>query len=282
MQKGTGIGTIEAAPNFRSLLGWERPGALRPVFSRAFDLENIMIRLVTAENEHHYRDEMDQALRLRQRVLVQKQRWRAFAKPEARGIDQVDHKHAVHMLYMNGGKVLGYQRMVPTTRQHLLCEVSPELCRVEPPVGAHIWEVSRQCVEPDHQSPGEVECEITNALWSGLVECGLQRGISNFIAEIEPMSLMSAIGLNFQPLPLGLPCQIDGQELMAVMLGFDQRTLDRIYEKGWTVGEFWPSPGAPNGSTPESLSEKRLVLGLSRHARFKNGSRSSGSGNHAL
>ena len=44
------------------------------------------------------------------------------------------------------------------------------------------------------------------------------------------MSLMSAIGLNFQPLPLGLPCQIDGQELMAVMLGFDQRTLDRIYE----------------------------------------------------
>ncbi len=52
-----------------------------------------------------------------------------------REIDQFDHKHAMHMLYIEEGKVLGYQRMLPSTRPHLLSDVMPELCEVERPVG---------------------------------------------------------------------------------------------------------------------------------------------------
>ena len=44
----------------------------------------------------------------------------------------------MHMLYIERGKVLGYQRMLPTTRPYLLSEVMPELCEVEHPVGADI------------------------------------------------------------------------------------------------------------------------------------------------
>ena len=35
-----------------------------------------------------------------------------LAKPDGREIDQFDNKHAVHMLYIEQGKVLGYQRML--------------------------------------------------------------------------------------------------------------------------------------------------------------------------
>ena len=106
-----------------------------------------MIHIVSPENEYHYRDEMEQAFRLRYRVFVEERGWRALAKPDGREIDQFDNEHAVHMLYIEHGTVLGYQRMLPTTRPHLLSEVMPELCEGEHPVGAHIWEWIRFCVE---------------------------------------------------------------------------------------------------------------------------------------
>ena len=105
-----------------------------------------MIHIVTPDNESFYRDEMEQAYRLRHQVFVKEMGWTDLAKPDGREIDQFDDKHAVHMLYIEEGKVLGYQRMLPSTRPHLLSEVMPELCEVERPVGAHIWEWTRFCV----------------------------------------------------------------------------------------------------------------------------------------
>src|SRR5579883_1730697 len=87
----------------------------------------LMIHIVTPENEHLYRDEMEQAYRLRHQVFVKEMGWKNLAKPDGREIDQFDNKYAVHMLYIEESKVLGYQRFLPTTRPHLLSEIMPEL-----------------------------------------------------------------------------------------------------------------------------------------------------------
>ena len=131
-----------------------------------------MIHVVTPENEHFYRDEMDQAYRLRHKVFVEEMGWKNLAKPDGREMDQFDTKHAVNMLYIEGGNVLGYQRLLPSTRPYLLSEVMPELCEVERPVGAHIWEISRHCVAPGHRSGGRFANPVANALGSALVEMG--------------------------------------------------------------------------------------------------------------
>jgi acyl-homoserine lactone synthase len=123
-----------------------------------------MIHVVTPENEHFYRDEMDQAYRLRHKVFVEEMGWKNMAKPDGREMDQFDTKHAVNMLYIEGGNVLGYQRLLPSTRPYLLSEVMPELCEVERPVGAHIWEVSRHCVAPGHRSGGNINGKAVMAL----------------------------------------------------------------------------------------------------------------------
>src|SRR5579884_4390120 len=94
-----------------------------------------VIHIVSAENEHRYRDEMEQAYRLRHRVFVDELGWTELAKQDGREVDQFDNKYAVHMLYVERGKVLGYQRMLPSTRPHLLSEISPQLCEGERPVG---------------------------------------------------------------------------------------------------------------------------------------------------
>jgi hypothetical protein len=46
--------------------------------------------------------------------------WHNLAKPDGRDVDQFDNKHAVHMLYIEHREVLGYQRLLPSTRPHLL------------------------------------------------------------------------------------------------------------------------------------------------------------------
>jgi len=189
-----------------------------------------VIHIVTPDNESFYRDEMEQAYRLRHQVFVEEMGCHNLAKPDGREIDQFDDKHAVHMLYIEEGKVLGYQRMLPSTRPHLLSEVMPELCEIEQPVGADIWEISRHCVAPDHRSGGHYASPIANALGAGLLEWALECGVSKFIIEIEPMGLLPLVQLHFQPLPLGLPHKINGREVLALTLTFDGRTLERFRE----------------------------------------------------
>jgi acyl-homoserine lactone synthase len=189
-----------------------------------------MIHIVTSENEHHYRDEMEQAFRLRHRVFVEQSGWRALAKPDGREIDQFDNEHAVHMLYIEHGKVLGYQRMLPTTRPHLLSEVMPELCEVEHPVRADIWEWTRFCVERGRREKGNAVCPITNMLLMAVVEWGMECGISRLIVETNPTWLLRMIQLHFRLTQLGLPRTMEGQEIIAVIISFDWRTFARLQE----------------------------------------------------
>ena len=84
-----------------------------------------MIHVVTPENDYLYQEEMEQAYRLRHQVFVEELGWIDLVKPDGREIDQFDDKHAVHMLYIERGIVLGYQRMLPSTRPHLLSEIMP-------------------------------------------------------------------------------------------------------------------------------------------------------------
>jgi acyl-homoserine lactone synthase len=189
-----------------------------------------VIHIVASDNESFYRDEMEQAYRLRHRVFVEELGWTDLAKPDGREIDQFDDEHAVHMLYIEEGQVLGYQRMLPSTRPHLLSEILPELCEGERPVGPHIWECTRHCVAPGHRDKGRFASPIANALLSGIVEWGLSRGISTAIIEIDTYLLLRLVQLHFRMLPLGLPRRIANQDVIAVTATFDWRTLERLRE----------------------------------------------------
>src|ERR1700720_440952 len=133
-----------------------------------------VIHIVTPDNESFYRDEMEQAYRLRHQVFVKEMGWTDLAKPDGREIDQFDNKHAVHMLDIEHGEVLGYQRLLPTTRPHLLSDVIPELCVGKPPGGAYIWEMSHHCIAPRRQAGRNSASTIANTLGLSLVEWGLE------------------------------------------------------------------------------------------------------------
>ena len=201
-----------------------------------------MIAIVTAHNRHRYEDAMEQAYRLRHRVFVEDMGWSSLAREDGREIDQFDDAHAVHMLYLREGRVLGYQRMLPTTRPHLLSEVLPQLCEGERPSGPEIWEWTRYCVEPAHRERGRALSPVAHALLSGIVQWGLASGISTVIIEMNPLWLLRLVQLHFRTVPLGIPQKIDGQDVLAVTASFDHRTLARLREMGGDGGRSVAAP----------------------------------------
>ncbi|HEX5506989.1 MAG TPA: acyl-homoserine-lactone synthase [Pseudolabrys sp.] len=189
-----------------------------------------MIHLVDAENIRDYRAEMDQAHCLRHQVFVEESKWEELRKPDGREIDQFDDGRALHMLYIRDGAVLGYQRMLPTTRPHLLSDVLPDLCEGERPVGPEVWEWTRYCVSRPHRERGRALSPIANSLLSGIVEWGLATGVSSIIIEMDPIWLLRLVQLYFRVTPLGLPRRYGPSDVVAVTAKFDSRTLARLRE----------------------------------------------------
>jgi len=187
-----------------------------------------LVYVVTPENESLYQIQLNQAYRLRHQIFLEQQGWRALADPKGRELDEFDNKNAVHMLCIDQGEVLGYQRLLPTTRPHLLSDIVPELCVGERPVGAHIWELSHHCIAPVDRAGRNSAGSIANTLGLALVEWGLECGVTRFVIEIEPTGIIPLVQLGFQPMPLGPPCKIRGRDLIGVLVAFDKQTLDRF------------------------------------------------------
>ncbi|MGX5850582.1 acyl-homoserine-lactone synthase [Mesorhizobium sp. PL10] len=189
-----------------------------------------MVLIVTAQNAEEYQAELDQAFRLRHKVFVEEKGWTDLRREDGREIDRFDDTHAVHMLISVENRVVGYQRMLPSTRPHLLSEVLADLCEGERPAGANIWEWTRYCVEPQFRERGRMLSPVANALLSGIVEWGLGSGIDTIIIEMNPLWLLRLVQLHFRVTPLGLPKIIGGEETVAVTASFDKRTLQRLRE----------------------------------------------------
>jgi acyl-homoserine lactone synthase len=199
-------------------------------FPSAGSLEEFMIHVVTAENIGAYHDALEQAFRLRHDVFVDEMRWEDLRRSDRREIDQFDDGRAVHMLYMEGDRVLGYQRMLPSMRPHLLSEILSHLCDGEFPVGHHIWEWTRYCVQPGCRDRGRILSPVGNALLSAIVEWGLANGVSKIIIEMNPIWLLRLVQLHFRVTPLGIPQQVGSESTVAVTAAFDDRTLKRLRE----------------------------------------------------
>ncbi len=192
--------------------------------------EGAVIHIVTDENASQYRDELIEAGKLRHAVFVDEMGWEDIRQPNGIERDQFDGPGAVHMLFLDGGRLLGYQRMLPTKRPHLLSEVMPHLCEGPRPEGEHIWEWTRYCVPKEHRERGRKLSPVANALLSGIVEWGLPRGIDTIVIQMDPLWLLRLVQLHFLVTPLGFPHEMSGRDTIAVTARFNRLTLARLQE----------------------------------------------------
>lgn len=189
-----------------------------------------MIHIVTAANADRYAAAMEQAWRLRHRIFVEEKGWTDLARPDGREIDQFDTAHAVHVLAMEGDELVGYSRLLPTTRPHLLSDVYPQLCEGERPAGPHLWEWTRQGVARSHRARGRVVNPVSIELLTGIVEWGMANGVTGLLLQMPTLYMIHVIQLHFRAQPLGLPVPIGGEDILAATATFDARTLARLHK----------------------------------------------------
>ena len=187
-----------------------------------------MIHIVTPANEAKYYSEMEQVWRLRHDVFVKEKGWVDLAKPDEREIDQFDTPHAIHFLAIEDERVIGYSRLLPTTRPHLLSDVMPSLCEGERPSGCDTWEWTRQAVARSHRARGKVVNPVSIALLTGIVEWGMGNGVRQLVLQMPTLYLLHVVQLHFRARPLGLPQAISGEDIIAATAEFDERTLARL------------------------------------------------------
>lgn len=184
-----------------------------------------MVHVITASNAHLYTAELDACFRLRHDIFVRERKWNALQKSDNRERDQFDTPHAIHFAVIGDGDVVGYARMLPTLRPHLLSDVYPQLVeggRI--PRGPDIYEWTRHCVARRCRGRSPLN-QVESQLILGIFEYCVANGIGRVSGQGSPawISRMLALGLDLSP--LGLPQEMEGQSVVAMIGRVTPRTL---------------------------------------------------------
>jgi acyl-homoserine lactone synthase len=145
---------------------------------------------------------------LRHSIFVDEMGWEDLRRPDGLEMDQFDHDEATHHLVIRNGELAGYQRMLPTTRPHLLTEVLTDLYEGTPPRGPDIYELTRYAVARPFREGRWGVSSVGSELIAGFIEWGMERAQ-----------------------PLGYQRTYGRQQVVATLLTFDDTTLRVVREK---------------------------------------------------
>lgn len=173
---------------------------------------------------------MDRVFRFRHEVFVEEKGWEALRRADGRERDRFDDAHAIHQVCLRGDTIVGYQRLLPTTRPHLLTEVLGDLCRRKPPRGPRIFEWTRFCVAPGCRELRPRANGPFLELAQGVVEWGLANRVDTVTVAIDWRLMVVAMQLRFFVRPLGFPKRIGRDEVVALRMSFNRETLSTIRE----------------------------------------------------
>jgi acyl-homoserine lactone synthase len=212
---------------------------------------------------------LEQAFRLRHDVFVEEFGWELLRCADGREIDQFDDVDAVHLLAIRNGDVVGYKRLRPTTKPHLLSDVHSHLCQRRYRRSPKLWEWTRYCVRRDYRADAGVGGIGSELLVAGMEWC-LHREIRDIVLEYHPRTIDCFRRLGFKVYPLGFPGEFDGQPIIAARMHFDEKTLElartarRLYQSVLTESSACRTAAMPNDfhlTTDGADHERRRQFG---------------------
>jgi acyl-homoserine lactone synthase len=185
-----------------------------------------MIHVITSANRHLYRQEILAHYRLRHEVYVVERKWENLARPDGLECDQFDGEGVTYILAIEGDRIVGGSRLIPTTQPHLLSEVFPHLAAVRGlPRAPDIYEWTRMFVIKERRE-GRNMGRTAGTVMCGLLEHCLDLGVTHLTALVEMWWLPRFHDMGWKLTPLGLPELISGEWSVAVKMAIDERTLE--------------------------------------------------------
>ncbi|MBM6578713.1 GNAT family N-acetyltransferase [Microvirga sp. BT689] len=181
------------------------------------------IHVITAENQHSYKESLEEYFRLRHNVFVDERGWRNLHQPDGREVDAYDNQNAVYLLAIDQDRVVGGQRLYPTLLPHMLSEVFGHMAQRGLPRAHTIYEWTRYFVVKERRM-GRTDCRLLAAIQ----QFCLEEGVTELTAVVEMWWLPRWQQVGFQVRPLGLPTIIEGQPCIAASIKISQESLDQV------------------------------------------------------
>lgn len=187
-----------------------------------------MLMVIPGSDTSRHAALMDRVFRFRHSIFVEEKGWIELRQPDGLERDRFDDIHAIHQICLRGDDIVGYQRLLPTTRPHLLSEVLTDLCHRRPPRGPRVFEWTRFCVAPGSREmrPRADGPFLERA--QGVVEWGMAHRVDTVTVAIDWRLMVIAMQLRFFVRPLGFPKRIGRDEVVALRMSFNRETLATI------------------------------------------------------
>jgi acyl-homoserine lactone synthase len=198
---------------------------------------------------------LEQNFRLRHRIFVEMEGWKALRRPDGRDVDAFDNADATHLLITDtDGTLVGGSRITPLDRPNLLQTVFNGLVQGEfpahPSLGAD-W--TRFYVHPDRRE-GRRRAPESAALFCSVMEYALSQGFSfiTFVSSIYMLEHGTAVGWRITP--LGAPTMMEGRPTIAAWIEVSEAALDNVRRVTGMTKPFmagWePATQSPGESVP--------------------------------
>jgi acyl-homoserine lactone synthase len=187
-----------------------------------------MIHVVTSDNRHLYRDQLEEQFRLRHDIYVGERKWEGLRRTDGLERDEFDTDDTIYHLAIENDRVVGGSRFIPTTKPHLFSEIFPSLILdSERHKGPDIYEHSRLFVKQEKRQEGVSRGGLADQMRCGMIEYCLEEGIGSLLILIEMMRIPRMHESGWRVRPLGLPTNIENGWWVAVSIPMDAITLQR-------------------------------------------------------
>lgn len=180
-----------------------------------------MLLAIPGTDIHPHAAPMERACQFRHKCFVDDRDWW--------DLDRAGGNHTVHRICLRDEDI-GYQRLLPTTRPHLLTDNLADLCWKLPPTDQRIFEWTRFCIAPGWRDTRRKRDGLVLELAQGVVEWALAHRVDTVTVAIDGRLMAIAMQLRFFVQALGFPKKIGREEVVTLRISFNRETLQTIQE----------------------------------------------------
>lgn len=144
-----------------------------------------MVFLVTGAQLDAYPNVREAMYRMRHDIFFKQLGW-DVTSDNGLEYDQFDRPDTVYVLYMQGEKVIGTWRLLPTTRPYMLSHVFADLLPAAAPSDPATWELSRYALNMDAITSRDHYRLVGGSMFCALCEFCMNNGIMELVAVQAP------------------------------------------------------------------------------------------------
>lgn len=174
-----------------------------------------MLEIVRGRQVPQRQSIMEAVWRFRHQCFVETLGWEALRRADSRERDAFDTRSTVHLVLMEKNEVVGYSRLLPTTKPHLLSHLYPELIGDESyPRGRQVFEWGR-CATARHVTHVH-GIATADLLMTAVLEFLVYSRITTVIIQTNPALVEMIRRRGYRLEVLCEPVLYEGEPLMAI------------------------------------------------------------------